>query len=136
MNADVAQMNVNLTRNALNDLSYKVIGAAQTVSSTLGYGFLEKVYENALCVELRRRDIAFAQQCPVQVSYKGVVVGDYVPDLLVESAIVVEIKSVLSVEKAHRQQCLNYLRATDLMLALLLNFGTAHLEVGRVVRHF
>jgi GxxExxY protein len=136
MNADVAQMNVPLERARLNHLSGIVIGAAQRVSSTLGYGFLEKVYENALCLELRKREIEAYQQFPLQVAYEGVVVGDYIPDLLIESCLIVEIKATSSIERVHRQQCLNCLRASNLSLGLLLNFGHAHLEVGRVLHHF
>ena len=136
MNADAAQMNVPQERARLNRLSGAVIGAAQKVSSTLGYGFLEKVYENALCLELRKRGIEVNQQFPLQVVYEGVVVGDYIPDLLVEDSLIVEIKATHSIERVHRQQCLNYLRASNLRLGILLNFGHAHLEVGRVVFHF
>ena len=136
MNADVAQMNVLQHRVRLNELSRLVIGSAQKVSSTLGYGFLEKVYENALCVELRRRGLEVLQQMPLQVAYDGVIVGDYIPDLLVEDALIVEIKAVSRIEPCHRQQCLNYLRAAHRSLGLLLNFGRAHLEVGRVVYRF
>ena len=136
MNADVAQMNVPLERARLNRLSGAVIGAAQKVSSTLGYGFLEKVYENALCVELGRRGLQVHQQIPLQVAYGGIIVGDYIPDLLVEDSLIVEIKAVPSIERVHRQQCLNYLRTSNLKLGLLLNFGRAHLEVGRIVFGF
>jgi GxxExxY protein len=136
MNADVAQMNVPLERAKLNHLSGTVIGAAQRVSSTLGYGFLEKVYENALSLELRKRGIELHQQFPLQVAYEGVVVGDYIPDLLIEDCLIVEIKATASIERVHRQQCLNYLRAPGLKLGLLLNFGHSHLEVGRVVYQF
>jgi GxxExxY protein len=136
MNADVAQMNVPLERARLNHLSGIVIGAAQKVSSTLGHGFLEKVYENALCLALAKRRIGVHQQFPLQVAYEGVVVGNYVPDLLIENCLIVEIKATSSIERVHRQQCLNCLRASNLSLGLLLNFGHAHLEVGRVVHHF
>ena len=129
-------MNVSLERARLNHLSGAVIGAAQKVSSTLGYGFLEKVYENSLCLELRKRRIEVHQQFPLQVAYEAVVVGDYIPDLLIESCLIVEIKATPGIERAHRQQCLNYLRASNLTLGLLLNFGHAHLEVGRAVHHF
>src|SRR5476649_852976 len=136
MNADAAQMNVPQGRARLNQMSGTVIGAAQRVSSTLGYGFLEKVYENALALELRSRGIEVHQQLPLQVAYEGVVVGDYIPDLLIEDCLIVEIKATSSVERVHRQQCLNYLRASNLGLGLILNFGHAHLEVGRVLHHF
>ncbi len=136
MNADVAQMNVPRERERLNLLSGAAIGAAQKASTALGYGFLEKVYENALCLELRKRQLEVLQQCPLQVTYEGIVVGDYIPDLLVENSLIVEIKAISSIERPHRQQCLNYLRASNLTLGLILNFGHAHLEVGRVVYHF
>jgi GxxExxY protein len=136
MAADVAQMNVLQDRDRLNAISGKVIGAGQRVSSRLGYGFLEKVYENALCYELRKRSLIVHQQMPLQVTYDGLVVGDYVPDLLVEDSVIVEMKAVGSISKPHRQQCLNYLRAANLSLGLILNFGHAHLEVGRVVYRF
>jgi GxxExxY protein len=135
MNADLAQMNVP-QRERLNGLSGAIIGAAQKVSSTLGYGFLERVYENALCLEIRKRGLGVLQQAHLQVTYDGVVVGDYIPDLLVEGSVIVEVKAVASISPPHRQQCLNYLRAGDFRLGLLLNFGRSHLEVGRVVHRF
>jgi GxxExxY protein len=134
MNADVTQMNAE--REKLNSISHRIIGAAQRVSSVLGHGFLEKVYENALLQELRNLALEVEQQRPIQVHYGGVVVGDYIPDLLVERAVIVEIKAVSLLDKIHRQQCLNYLRATGLHLGLVLNFGRSHLEVARVVSNF
>ena len=136
MNADAAQMNVPRHREWLNNLSRQAIGSAHKVSSTLGCGFLEKVYENALCLELRRGGLEVQQQLPLRVMYGGVVVGDYVPDLLVEGSLIIEIKAVTGISPPHRQQCLNYLRAGNFSLGLLLNFGRAHLEVGRVVYRF
>jgi GxxExxY protein len=136
MNADVAQMNADTERRKLNAVSRAIIGAAQTVSTTLGYGFLEKVYENALLVELRNRSVCVDQQRPVHVFFDGRIVGDYIPDLMVENCVIVEIKAVTGLDRIHRQQCLNYLRATNLRLALLLNFGRPRLEVGRIVWHF
>ncbi|MGZ5033969.1 MAG: GxxExxY protein [Usitatibacter sp.] len=137
MNADAAQMNADVEERArLNRLSRMVIGAAQRVSSRLGYGFLEKVYENALVLELGKEEVLVEQQHPVHVLYEGRIVGDYVPDLLVGESLIVEIKAIQGLDLVHRQQCLNYLRATDLRLGLLLNFGRAHLEVARVVHNF
>jgi GxxExxY protein len=136
MNADVAQMNADTERLRLNSVSRTIIGAAQRVSSSLGYGFLEKVYENALVIELRKAGLAIDQQKAVHVYFEGVVVGDYIPDLLVEDAVIVEIKAITALDRVHRQQCLNYLRATNRTLALLLNFGRSHLEVARIVWHF
>jgi GxxExxY protein len=76
------------------------------------------------------------QQFPLHVTYDGIIVGDYLPDLLVEGSVIVEVKAVASISAPHRQQCLNYLRASNLNLGLLLNFGRAHMEVGRVVYRF
>ena len=136
MNADATQMNADVQREGMNRISHAVIGAAQTVSSRLGFGFLEKVYENALSHEIRKRGLEVEQQRPVHVYYDDQIVGDYVPDLMVEERVIVEVKAVAGLERIHRQQCLNYLRATDRRICLLLNFGRAHLEVARVVWHF
>ena len=116
----------------LNDLSRQVIGCAFTVLNTLGAGFLEKVYENALAHELRAMGLAVVQQSSVKVYYDGVVVGEYFPDLLVDGALLVELKAVAALDNMHRMQCTNYLKATGLRLCLLLNFGKPRLEIRRV----
>ena len=117
----------------LNELSGRVIGGAFNVLNALGAGFLEKVYENALALELREAGLAVAQQRGVKVEYKGAVVGEYFADLLVEDALLVEVKAVKALEDAHRMQCTNYLKATGLQLCVLLNFGKPRLEIKRVV---
>lgn len=119
----------------LNQISEKVIGAAFTVANTLGTGFLEKVYENALAHELRKFRLSVEQQKFVEVYYDGVVVGSYAADLLVESVVLIELKATKSVDSAHLAQCLNYLKATGLRLGLVLNFGTARIGVHRVVNN-
>ncbi len=119
----------------LNQISEKVIGAAFTVANTLGTGFLEKVYENALAHELRKLRLSVEQQKFVEVYYDGVVVGSYAADLLVESVVLIELKATKSVDSAHLAQCLNYLKATGLRLGLVLNFGTARIGVHRVVNN-
>ena len=118
---------------ALNELSHRVIGAALIVIGRLGPGFAEKVYENALAHLLRKDGLAVAQQRKATVWFDGVVVGAYFVDLLVEDALVVELKTVRTLDDAHRAQCLNYLRATGLRLCLLINFGAPRLEIRRVV---
>jgi GxxExxY protein len=118
----------------LNDLSGRVIGCAFTLLNTLGAGFLEKVYENALAQELRDAGLAVEQQHSVKVHYHGVVVGEYTTDLMVENALLVELKTVRALDDAHRMQWTNYLKATGLPLCLLLNFGKPRLEIKRVVR--
>jgi len=117
----------------LNEVSERIIGCAYRVSNTLGYGFLEKVYENALAFEIRETGLHVAQQQPVIVKYQGRIVGEYVSDLLVENLVLVELKSVTALDQSHIAQCLNYLKATELRLCLLLNFGRARIEVRQVI---
>jgi GxxExxY protein len=114
-------------------VSEKIIGCAFIVLNTLGVGFLEKVYENALVHELRKAGLMVEQQHNVAVHYDGVVVGAYTTDLLVENAVLVELKSVNVLDAIHRAQCMNYLKATGLGLCLLLNFGHPRLEIKRLV---
>jgi GxxExxY protein len=117
----------------LNELSGNVIGCAFTVLNTLGAGFLEKVYENALILELREAGLSVAQQHGLTVMYRGAVVGEYCVDLLVEDTLLVELKTVKALDETHRAQCVNYLKASGLSLCLLLNFGKPRLEIKRVV---
>ena len=121
------------TATELNEITNAIIGAAQTVSTALGCGFLEKVYENALALELRMQGHDVRQQYAVDVRYREEIVGDYVADLVVDGKVVVELKAMPCLDAIHKAQCLNYLRATGLRLALLLNFGRPRLEVRRVI---
>ena len=107
----------------INQVTQAVIGAAFRVGNTLGCGFLEKVYENALAHELRKMGLRVRQQHPIPVFYDGVRVGKFDCDLLVEETVLVELKSVRAWDDAHTAQCLNYLTATRLPLCLLINFG-------------
>lgn len=116
------------------ELTEAVIGAAYRVSNELGVGFLEKVYENALTIELRHAGLSVVQQQAVQVRYRGELVGDYVLDLLVNGVLVIELKHAKAFTDAHLAQTLNYLKATGFPLALLLNFGTPRVQVKRVIR--
>ena len=115
------------------DISESVIGAAYVVANTLGSGFLEKVYENALAVELRHQGRRVEQQKQMQVWYKRELVGMYQADLVVDGAVVVELKSLPMLDRIHRAQCLNYLRATGLETGLVINFGRPRIEVQRVI---
>jgi GxxExxY protein len=119
----------------LNALSERIIGCAFTVANRLGSGFLEKVYENALAHELRKAGLTVAQQQGVSVVYDDVIVGEYAADLLVEAAVVVELKAVRALDDVHQAQCMNYLRATGMHLCLLLNFGKPRLEIRRIVHN-
>jgi GxxExxY protein len=103
------------------------------VANTLGVGFLEKVYENALAYELEKDGLAVSRHHVMIVRYDGVVVGEYTADLLVEGCLLIELKTVKALGHAHTAQCLNYLRATGLKVCLLLNFGVPRLEIRRVV---
>jgi GxxExxY protein len=117
----------------VNLLSKRIIGCALTVLHGLGTGFLEKVYENALLHELRKAGLSVSQQHRLVVRYDGVVVGDFLADLLVEGFVLVELKVAKGIDEIHRAQCLNYLKATGLHLCLLLNFGKPSLEIKRIV---
>lgn len=105
------------------ELTEQVICCFYSVYNVLGYGFLEKVYENALLIELERRGISAAAQTPIQVRYAGQVVGDYVADIVVENTLLLEIKAAKNLLAEHEAQLLNYLKATDKEVGLLLNFG-------------
>ena len=115
-----------------NSLTETIIGCAYRVANTLGCGFLEKVYENALAHELRKAGLSVQQQARTEVHYDGVVVGDYVADLIVEGAVLLELKAGKAIEDVHLAQCLNYLKATGLKLGLLLNFGTPRIQIKRI----
>ena len=115
----------------LNALTEKIIGCAFQVSNTLGSGFLEKVYENALAIELRKIDLDVKQQAPIKVLYDRAVVGEYFADLLVANAVIVELRAVKEISDVFAAQCLNYLKATSLLICLLRNFGKPRVEVKR-----
>ena len=124
---------INADERRLNVMSGGIIGAAFEVSNVLGAGFLEKVYENALNVELNFRGIKTLQQAPLKVFYKEELVGDYIADILVENEIIIEVKAVKEIDTVHLAQCMNYLRITGLKLCLLLNFSKPRVEIKRVV---
>ena len=129
-------MDADERRSRSDAVTEAVIGAAYDVANTLGTGFLEKVYENALAHELRKRRHGVEQQKKLEVLYDGVVVGDYVADLVVEQLVIVELKAVKQLDNNHQAQCLNYLKATGLSVALLINFGAPRVEVKRIVHQF
>lgn len=99
----------------------------------MGCGFLEKVYENALAHELRKAGLSVEQQKSIAVWYDGINVGDYLADLLVEGQVIVELNVVKNLDEIHQAQCLNYLKATGLRVALLLNFAKPRIEIKRYV---
>ena len=114
------------------DLTQKIIGAAMEVHSELGSGFLEYVYEEALCYELNLREISFERQKELDIYYKDLVIPrKYKPDLIVENKVIVEIKATSGLTEIEEAQLLNYLKATKMRVGLLLNFGRKSLEVKR-----
>lgn len=123
-------------REKLDKITEAIIGCAYTVMSTLGCGFLEKVYENALFHELSKCSLTVQQQHPIKVHYDGIEVGDYVADLLVEHQVLIELKAIKAIDDIHRAQCINYLKATGHTVCLLINFGSPKLEVRRIVNNF
>jgi GxxExxY protein len=116
------------------ELSKKIIGAAMEVLNTLKPGLDEKLYENALVLELRERGHAVEQQRSFPVEYKGTGIGTLIPDLIVDGKVIVDPKVVTAFNDTHIAQMTGYLAITDLRLALLLNFKSAKLEWKRVVR--
>jgi len=114
-------------------LSKNIIGAAIRVHRELGPGFLEKIYEEAIKIELTEHDIEFEYQKEIEVEYLGVVVGKHRLDLIVEERIIVELKAVKAFEDIHYAQVRSYLKATDLKVGLLLNFAQPTLDIKRIV---
>jgi GxxExxY protein len=117
----------------INELTYQINGAIFEVNRELGAGFLEKVYENALLLELRDRGLDASNQVPIKVKYKGEEVGEYFADIVVENQIMIELKSFDSLNKIHTAQLLNYLKATGFKIGLLVNFKFPKAEIKRLV---
>lgn len=117
----------------LDKLTYKINGAIYEVNQLLGGGFLEKVYENALLFELNARGLQAERQVPIKVTYKGIIVGDYVADIVVDNQVILELKAVEYLSKNHEAQMLNYLKATGYRVGLLVNFTYPKAEIKRFV---
>jgi GxxExxY protein len=122
---------------AVNDLlTQNVIGCAIKIHRVLGPGFLENIYHHALAHELRKAQIAFVSEARMQVMYDGIVLGDYIADFLVDNRVVVELKAVEALAKAHEIQLVNYLTAIRFDVGLLINFGGEKVQVKRKYREF
>ncbi len=115
------------------ELTEKILRAAFAVHNALGAGFLERVYANALAVELRAQGIALQNELPIKIHYRNAIVGDYIADLVVDGRVLVELKACASLDPVHTAQILNYLRASKIRVGLLLNFGRPKLEYRRFV---
>lgn len=124
-----------MTESEFNELAEKIIGCAYTVHNTLGPSFAEKVYENALLIELADQGIVAAQQVPIPVHYKGRVVGDYLADVVAEGVLIIELKAVQQLLVEHEVQLVNYLAATGQDVGLLINFGKS-VQVKRKFRKY
>ena len=139
INADEIQvtlMDPDELRLDINRVTERIINCVYRVSNTLGSGFLEKIYENALAIELRQSGLQVAQQDPIKVFYSQILVGDFVADFLVENCVIVETKAVKMLDEVHSAQCMNYLRATGLKVCLLVNFGRPRVDIKRIVLDF
>ncbi len=115
------------------EITEKIIGAAQRVHNTLGYGFLEKVYQNALVIELRTLGFNVDVEQPITVHYHDEIVGNYVADIVVDGKVILEIKAVKELSKIHEVQLVNYLKATGIEVGLLINFGRSVTVKRRVM---
>ncbi|MBN1449885.1 MAG: GxxExxY protein [Anaerolineales bacterium] len=119
----------------VNEITQKIIGCAFEVSNTLGIGFVEKVYENALAHLIHKAGLKVVQKYPIKVTFDGIMVGEFVADLLVEDRVLVELKAVSMLVNEHTAQALNYLRASGLEVCLLINFGKPKIEIKRLLPH-
>jgi len=117
----------------INEITYTINGAVFEINRVLGAGFLEKVYENALVVELKSRGLKADSQVPIKVFYKEHLVGEYIADILVEKKVIVELKTAEHLERIHEAQLLNYLKATGIQVGLLVNFKYPKAEIKRMV---
>ena len=117
----------------IDEITYQIRGAIFEVNRVLGAGFLEKVYENALVIELRERGLNVKEQVPLNVLYKEKSVGEYYADIIVEDQVIVELKSVEQLKKIHEAQLLNYLKATGIKVGLLVNFYGEKADIKRMV---
>ena len=114
------------------ELTEDIIKIFYKVYNTLGYGFLEKIYENAMMIEFRKAGIPAEAQSPIKVTYDGEIVGEHAADIIVDNKVIIELKAAKKIAEDHHAQLLNYLKATDIEVGLLLNFGPKP-EISRKV---
>ena len=117
----------------IDKITYEIRGAIFEVNKVLGPGFLEKVYENALLVELKKRGLKAESQVPLKVTYKDEIVGDYFVDIVVENQVLIELKVVENLQKIHEAQILNYLHTTGITVGLLVNFTYPKAKIKRFI---
>ncbi len=115
-------------------LTERIIGCAYNLYNKMGFGFLERVYEKCLLIELQKEGLNAESQKPITVLYEGEIVGEFIADIVVEDTIILELKSVRQIAKAHEAQLVNYLVATGKPVGLIINFGEYQVDVKRKVR--
>ena len=115
------------------ELTQRILKGAFAVHNTLGCGFLEKIYSNALLVELKQTGLGCEKEEPFKIRYKEIIVGDYCADFILERRVLVELKACAGLEKAHEAQILNYLKASGMRVGLLMNFGKPKLDYRRFI---
>jgi GxxExxY protein len=133
MDTDGTQIRESPRDYSLEPITRQLIGAAFEVHNVLGYGFMERVYQRALQVELESRGISLELEPRIKVLFKGVIVGDYIADMLVDGKIIVELKTDSVYQAVHEAQLLNELRGTGIKLGFLINFGRDKVEYKRMV---
>ena len=133
MNTDETQVLTATKDYSLQPITQQILGAAFEVHNVLGFGFLEKVYQRAMQVELQQRGIRVELEPKLQVQFKGVIVGDYAADLLVADKVIIELKTDPAYQTIHEAQLLNELRGTGIRLGYLINFGRERVEYKRMV---
>ncbi|MEK7309799.1 MAG: GxxExxY protein [Planctomycetota bacterium] len=126
-------MNTNEQEIIYKELSYQIMNLVFEVHNKLGCGFLEKVHENAVCIKLRKSGVNAIQQAPISVYFEDEIVGEYFADILIEDKIILELKCVDEISDIHRAQVINYLRATNMRLGIIINFAKPKLEYERIV---
>lgn len=132
-NSDSENIGANRCSSVVKDeLTEKIIACVYAVSNTLGSGFLEKVYHNALAHELSKNGLKIEREKEYKVLYDGIAAGEYYADIVVEERVVLELKAVQSLDQNHFAQCINYLKASGLKTCLLVNFGTPKAQIKRI----
>jgi len=117
----------------VDEITYRINGAVYEVNRVLGAGFLEKVYERSLVIELKKLGFDVQSQVPIPVFYKNSLVGDYFADIVVDNQVILELKAVKQLDKSHEAQLLNYLKATKFKVGLLVNFSSENVKIKRFV---
>ena len=125
-----------MTKNEADLVTEKIIGCAFTVSNTLGCGFLEKVYENAMMIELTKQGLKVEQQKNLNVFYENAIVGEYFCDLFIEQEIIVELKTVRCIDDIHKAQLMNYHKACKKRFGLIINFANPKIEIKRMLNGY